>query len=94
MQQQEIKITLDEKTAGGAYSNVALISHNENEFIADFIFAQPPVGRVNARVIMSPSHAKRLLKALSQNIEMFEKKFGAIKEEQDAPDMRINLSAN
>lgn len=94
MAEQEIKVSLDEKTAGGAYSNMAMISHNENEFVIDFIFAHPPVGKVISRIITSPSHAKRFLRALKENVEMFEKKFSAIKEAPEPPKMGINLGMN
>ena len=92
MQEQQVQISMDEKTAGGVYSNVAVISHNENEFILDFIFVQPPIGKVNSRVIMSPSHAKRFLKALEQNIAMQESKHGVIKESKDPPMMGLNFN--
>jgi len=94
MAEQNIQIEVDNETAGGVYSNVAVISHNENEFVLDFIFAHPPKGKVNARVITSPSHAKRFLKALQNNVEIFEKKFGAIKEAPEPPKMGIEFSKN
>lgn len=94
MGEQELKISLDEKIAGGQYSNIAAISHNENEFIVDFIFAHPPQGKVNSRIILSPSHAKRLIKALKENVDIFEKKFGTIKESPTPPNLGINLSTN
>ena len=94
MAEQELKISLDEKTAGGHYSNIAMISHSENEFVVDFIFAHPPQGKVNSRIILSPSHAKRLVKALKENIDIFEKKFGNIKETPIPPNLGINLSTN
>ncbi len=94
MAEQEIKITLDEKTSAGVYANAALISHNENEFVMDFMFVHPPAGKVNSRVIMSPAHVKRFLTALEQNVKMFESNLGTIKEIKDTPDFRINLSNN
>jgi hypothetical protein len=93
-EQQQIQISLDEKTAGGVYSNAAFIAHNENEFTVDFMFIHPPVGRVNARVIISPAHAKRLLKALKENMDIYEKNFGSIKEAPEPPKYGINLSRN
>lgn len=93
-EQQQIKISLDEKTAAGKYSNIALISHSENEFVVDFVFAHPPAGKVVSRIIMSPSHAKRFLKALGDNISNFEKKFGNVKEAPEPPKFGINLGAN
>ncbi|OGC14942.1 hypothetical protein A3J90_08255 [candidate division WOR-1 bacterium RIFOXYC2_FULL_37_10] len=85
MAEQEIKIEIEDKIAGGIYSNLAIISHSENEFIMDFVFVHPPKGKVNSRVITSPSHAKRLLGALLQNIEKYEQKFGVIKEAPEPP---------
>ena len=94
MAEKEIQIKLDDAVAGGVYSNLAVISHNENEFITDFIFVQPPAGKVNARVILSPSHAKRFLKALQENIARYEKMFGPIKETPEPPRIGLELSNN
>lgn len=94
MAEQQIPIEIDNQTAGGVYSNVAVISHSENEFVLDFILAHPPKGKVNARVITSPGHAKRLLRALQENIQMFEKQFGAIKEAPEPPKFGVEFSKN
>lgn len=94
MAEQEIRIAINDETAAGRYSNVAVIAHSENEFIMDFIFAHPPAGKVNARIIMSPSHAKRFMQALTENIALFEKKFGPIKESPEPPKFGIELSKN
>ncbi|MBN2058643.1 MAG: DUF3467 domain-containing protein [Candidatus Saganbacteria bacterium] len=94
MNEKQIPIEIGNEMVGGVYSNVAVISHSENEFITDFILAHPPKGKVNARVIMSPAHAKRLLKALQNNINMFEKKFGPIKESGEPPKFGIEFSNN
>jgi hypothetical protein len=94
MEEKKIPIEIDGSVAGGVYSNAAVISHTENEFSLDFIFAQPPRGRVNARVIISPSHAKRLLQALQKNLEMFEQKFGKIKEAPEPPKFNVQFSNN
>ena len=89
----QIKIEIDDVTAQGIYSNMAFIAHSESEFIMDFLFLQPAQGkgRVRSRVITSPSHAKRFLKALEENINKFEKNFGPIKE-QKSPGVQINLN--
>lgn len=86
MEQQKentgIKIEIDEQTANGIYSNLAMIRHSENEFIVDFIFFQPQDGKakVRSRIITSPPHAKKILEALKANIAKYEEKFGSIKE--------------
>lgn len=63
------------------YSNFALITHSPSELIVDFarILPNVPKARVHARIIMTPMHAKLLLRALSENIENYEKQFGEIK---------------
>lgn len=80
--QSEIKIEIDEQTANGIYSNLALITHSENEFILDFIFFQPQNGKakVRSRIITSPAHVKRMVEALKDNIAKYEAKFGQIKQ--------------
>jgi hypothetical protein len=77
----EIQIELDEQSAQGVYSNLAMIGHSETEFILDFIFMQPrsAKAKVRSRVITSPMHVKRLLMALGENIKRYEERFGEIK---------------
>lgn len=76
----KIQLQLDEDTAQGHYSNLVLINHTENEFLLDFAFLQPANARakVRARIISSPKHTKRLLRALQKNVERYEERFGAI----------------
>lgn len=79
--QQQINIELGEKEAEGIYSNFVLISHSPAEFVLDFTRMVPgvPKAKVYARVIMTPQHTKSLLKALTENLEKYEKEFGEIK---------------
>lgn len=79
--QQQIKIELGEKEAEGIYANLAMISNSPTEIIIDFARVMPrsPKARVLSRIIMTPMHAKLLHKALSDNLEKFEKQFGKIK---------------
>lgn len=76
----KLEIQLDEDLAQGAYVNLAVVNHNESEFVVDFIFVQPqaPRAKVRSRVILSPPHAKRLLTALHENIGRYEQSFGEI----------------
>ena len=75
-----IQVQLDELIAQGAYCNLAMINHNETEFVFDFIYVQPqqPKAKVRSRIICNPRNAKRLLIALGENIQVYEKKFGVI----------------
>lgn len=91
-QQPEIQLQLeiDEATAQGAYTNLALIAHSAAEFVLDFIFVQPqqPKAKVRARLISSPGHTKRFLRALAENVSRYEQAFGEIKEIGPAPDAK------
>lgn len=85
---QQINIELGEKEAEGIYSNLAIITHSPAEFIIDFTRVVPgsPKAKVHARIITTPQHAKLLLKALQDNIDKFEKRFGEINiENQPSP---------
>ncbi len=76
----KLEIQLDEEMAQGVYANLAVVNHSDTEFVLDFIFVQPqaPRAKVRSRVITSPSHAKRMLLALQENVARYEKMFGAI----------------
>ncbi len=81
---QEMNIELPSDIADGIYSNLAVISHSPGEFIVDFITIMPgvPKAKVRSRVILTPQHAKRLLKALETNVKNFEQEHGKIKESE------------
>lgn len=81
-QEGQINIELDEQTAEGIYSNLAIINHSNTEFVLDFISIMPgvPKAKVKSRIVLTPQHAKRLLKALGENIHRFEASHGEIKE--------------
>lgn len=79
--QPRINIELGEKEAEGTYANMALITHSPSEIIIDFARIMPGTqkGKVYSRIIMTPPHAKMLLRALEDNIKKFENQFGEIK---------------
>jgi len=83
----QIDIELSEEVADGIYSNLAIISHSNSEFVIDFIRMLPgiPKAKVKSRIILSPQHAKRLQLALSDNITKFEGMFGEIEMQESAP---------
>lgn len=81
-QSQELQIQMPPEVQKGTYSNNMVVAHTQEEFVLDFILATPPVGVVSARVIVSPSHAKRIAQALIENIAKYEERFGTV---QDVP---------
>jgi len=75
---KQVNIELPEDIAEGTYANMAIIAHSNSEFILDFIRMVPnvPKAKVKSRIILTPSHAKKLYKALKDNIEKYEKQSG------------------
>lgn len=89
-QPQDLKLDMAPDVARGTYSNLAIISHSPTEMILDFAQMLPGSANANVRtrVIMNPIHAKRLLNALADNIQKYEKNFGTIVEPM-APDAAV-----
>lgn len=87
-QAPQLNIELSDDIAEGIYSNLAIITHSNSEFVIDFVKMMPgiPKAKVKSRIILTPQHAKRLLRALKENIGKFESVHGVIKEpEIDIP---------
>ena len=82
----KMKVKFTDDILKGAYANNMFIAHTREEFILDFVNAFPPHGIVNARVIMSPGHIKRVIRALTQSLEKYENSFGTIQEAQEPQD--------
>lgn len=76
----KLDVELNAEVAKGSYSNLSIITHSSNEFILDFLRMLPgiPKASVGSRIIMTPENAKRLSKALDDNIAKFENQFGEI----------------
>ena len=85
--ENQLNIELSEEIAEGTYSNLALITHSQSEFVVDFIRLMPgvPKARVKSRVVMSPQNAKRLMKALAENFAKYEASNGTIKDDGANP---------
>ncbi|GAE82870.1 DUF3467 domain-containing protein [Bacteroides reticulotermitis] len=85
----QLQIELKEDVAQGTYANLAIITHSSSEFILDFVRVMPgvPKAGVQSRIIVAPEHAKRLLRALEDNIAKYEQVFGKIRtsDEQSFP---------
>lgn len=75
-----IEIKIDDETLKGRYSNLLRITHTREEFILDFLNVVPPQGAVTARVVTSPGHLKRIVRALAANLARYEEAFGPVVE--------------
>jgi len=82
-----VTIEADRAVAPGVYSNLMMITHRKGEFVLDFLFVQPQrgprgeaVATLRSRVIATPEHTKRVLRALEENVRKYEAAFGVIEE--------------
>ncbi|UYQ91851.1 DUF3467 domain-containing protein [Chitinophaga horti] len=89
--EQQLNIELTEEVADGAYANLAIITHSPSEFVLDFVNVMPglPKARVKSRIILAPQHAKRLMKALIDNVKKYESAHGTI---QDGEPVSVPLN--
>jgi hypothetical protein len=78
----QINIEISEEIAEGTYANLAIITHSHAEFIMDFVNVMPgtPKSKVKSRIIFTPMHAKRFMRAMIENIEKYEAVNGTIKD--------------
>lgn len=88
----QLNIELTEEVAEGIYSNLAIITHSNTEFVVDFIRVMPgiPKAKVKSRVVLTPEHAKRLMKAFQDNIAKYEAVNGKI-DTHDEPPFPMNF---
>src|SRR6218665_3096989 len=91
--ENQLNIELAEEVAEGIFSNLAIITHSNTEFVLDFIRVMPgvPKPRVKSRIILTPEHAKRLLAAMQDNIEKYEAINGRIKTQAEPPGFPMNF---
>jgi allophanate hydrolase subunit 1 len=93
MEQQptnQINIEISEEVAEGSYANLAIITHSHAEFVIDFVNVMPgtPKSKVKSRIIFTPMHAKRFLRALEDNLNRYEAANGTV---QDLEQVEIPL---
>jgi len=87
----QLNIEISEEVAEGEYANLAIITHSHAEFVIDFVNVMPgtPKSRVKSRIILTPQHAKRFMKALTENLGRFEVANGKI---QDLEEVQLPLN--
>ena len=92
-QENQLNIELSEEIAEGIFSNLAIITHSNTEFVLDFIRVMPgiPKAKVKSRIILTPEHAKRLMAAMIDNIEKYEAVNGRIKTHEEPAGFPLNF---
>jgi len=78
----QINIEISEEVSEGEYANLAIITHSHAEFVIDFVNVMPgtPKSKVKSRIILTPFHAKRFMKAMIENVKKFESANGVIQD--------------
>lgn len=91
IQPNQLNIELSEDMAEGTYANLAIITHSHAEFVIDFVNVMPgtPKSKVKSRIIFTPQHAKRFMKALIDNVQKYEAVNGPIK---DLEEMQLPMN--
>ena len=81
-QPNQLNLEISQEVAEGSYANLAIITHSHAEFVIDFVNVMPgtPKSKVKSRIILTPQHAKRLMRALTENIQKYEAVNGNIKD--------------
>jgi Protein of unknown function (DUF3467) len=91
-QQNQLNIEITEEVAEGTYANLAIITHSHAEFVVDFVNVMPgaPKSKVKSRIILTPFHAKRFMKAMIENVQKFENANGII-QDMEAVEIPFNF---
>ena len=81
-QPNQLNIEISEEVSEGIYANLAIITHSHAEFVVDFVNVMPgmPKSKVKSRIILTPTHAKRFMKAMIENVKKYESVNGSIKD--------------
>lgn len=85
-----LNVKIEDEELKGRYTNLLRITHTREEFILDFINLAPPQGIVTARLVTSPGHLKRIIRALETNLRRYEETFGGIEEAADPGGAQIH----
>lgn len=85
-ERRKLQVKMPERVLSGVYSNQMAVSHTREEFVMDFLNLFPPEGVVNARVIVSPGHLKRMVRALGENLRRYEAAHGPVIEAPEPPE--------
>ncbi len=91
-QPNQLNIEISEEMSEGSYANLVIITHSHAEFIVDFVNVMPgtPKSKVKSRIILTPTHAKRFMKAMIDNVKKFETVNGTI-QDIEAVELPLNF---
>ena len=76
---QQIQINTGDELMRGRYSNSLIVSHSPEEFIMDWLLNSPSGTFLVSRIMVSPGSLKRIINALAENLENYERQYGPIR---------------
>jgi hypothetical protein len=88
------KLQVADELLGGAYSNAMSVMHTRDEFIMDCMTNFPPSSKVTARLVVSPTHMRRIISVLGDNLSQYEDKFGKIDDGAPPTEQRAMFNLN
>ncbi|MEK7222549.1 MAG: DUF3467 domain-containing protein [Nitrospirota bacterium] len=88
------KLQVVDGVLGGAYSNAMAVMHTRDEFIMDFLTNFPPVSKVTSRVVVNPTHLRRIISVLGDNLSQYEDRFGKIDDGSPPTEPRAMFNLN
>ena len=74
-----IQINTGDELMRGRYSNSLIVSHSPEEFIMDWLLNSPSGTFLVSRIMVSPGSLKRIINALADNLEKYERQYGPIR---------------
>ena len=77
----------------GSYATNLIVMSSREEFMVDFMSTFPPKPRIVARVVLAPGHITRVLRAMQDALDKYEKHFGPLPElvPAEKPKTQTNL---
>ena len=76
----QVQVNTGDEMSRGRYSNSMMVSHSADEFVLDWLLTSPNGAHLVSRIIVSPAHIKRIINALKENLDNYEKRFGDVRE--------------
>ena len=89
--QQKNQIKISDNIPGAEYANFMQANHNKVEFQIAFGNIMAPSGRIVSKILTTPSHFKRMISAMQENLKKYEEKFGEVKESMPIENKEIGF---
>ena len=84
---QQMQINTTDELARGRYANSMIVGHGPEEFIIDWLLQSHNGTFLVSRIVVTPGHMKRIVKALEENLFKYEQSFGEIRMIEPSPTM-------